>query len=269
MTNFSKKSLSNIQEEIIAGRSISNQNLQENALMNLFLESPTAMGLLTGSNHTFQMVNDEYLKMIERDAVVGFTVEEILPEAVDQGFLDILDEVYQTSTSVSAKEVLVFINKSGGESYHYLDYVFKPFVSDSGDVNGILFFVTDVTEKVKSRLAIEISEQKLREAQKIGHISNFELDLKTNVITWSDELFDQFQYLKGQSIPSIELFFSNVHPEDIDFVLKEYKVAFSTFHDSDCTYRIIVNDGTVRFIHAKYKFEFDQTGEPIRLYGII
>src|ERR1700730_16994120 len=69
-----------------------------NQWRDFFVESPAAMALLSGPAHRVVCGKRAYLKMAgrERNEIIGKLVRDVLPELVDQGFLDLLNRVYQT-----------------------------------------------------------------------------------------------------------------------------------------------------------------------------
>ena len=49
--------------------------------------------------------------------------------------------------------------------------------------------IVDITERKNVEEALKISEEDLKESQKIAHIGNWRLDIATNSVVWSDELY--------------------------------------------------------------------------------
>src|SRR5690349_18599368 len=68
----------------------------------LFDQAPTFLAMLRGPDHVFEMANPSYLALISHRHVVGRTVAEALPEAVAQGYVSLLDEVYRTGKPYTA-----------------------------------------------------------------------------------------------------------------------------------------------------------------------
>lgn len=127
----------------------------------MFLNAPSAVVMLKGENHIYEMANPLYLDLIGKTAIIGKTVAEVIPEIEDQGFIKILDSVYHTSKSVTGKEVLVKLNRKGTGELHdtYLNFIFQPYRNLSGKIKGIFFFANDVTEQIIARKMMEKSEK--------------------------------------------------------------------------------------------------------------
>ncbi|MCW3119632.1 MAG: domain S-box-containing protein, partial [Chitinophagaceae bacterium] len=138
-----------------------------------------------------------------------------------------------------------------------------------GNVVTILSLVQDITERKNAEEDLRQSEIRLKEAQAIAHISNWEIDLLQDVHTWSDEFYRIYGLSKGVDQPSQELFQTLIHPDDLDFVQKKMQDASRTFINSSFNFRFIRKDGVIRFGYSEWKFDFDAKGKPLRLFGIL
>jgi len=122
----------------------------------LFSKAPSAIGMLKGANHVFEMVNPPYLQLIGKKDIIGKTVADVLPEVIEQGFVSMLDHVYATGNAYKASETLVLIDKerNGELTEYYINFVFQAYKNTDGAIEGVSFFVNDVTEQVVTRKAI-------------------------------------------------------------------------------------------------------------------
>jgi PAS domain S-box-containing protein len=59
-----------------------------------------------------------------------------------------------------------------------------------------------------------------------------------------------------------------VHPEDMEQVTTKIKESQKTLSNTVLNHRIILKDGTIKYIEGEARFEFDKSGKPIGLYGI-
>ena len=130
-------------------------------------------------------------------------------------------------------------------------------------------YARDITESRIAEENLRKSEARLKEAQSIAHISNWEIDLVQNVHTWSDEFYKIYGLNKGEMQPSAEAFLSFMHSEDAAFAQKKVQEAFDTLKDSSFNFRFIRKDGIIRHGCTEWKFDFDKKGNPVRLYGIL
>ena len=153
--------------ELIAGQiapSLANlQALEERTaerdrMRALFQQAPGFMCVLAGPEHVFELVNESYEQLIGHRHVEAKTVREALPEVVDQGFLELLDEVYRTGTPYLGQGQKVALQRTPGAALEerYIDFVYQPILDVNGAAIGIFAEGSDVTEKLKS-------ERELRE----------------------------------------------------------------------------------------------------------
>ncbi len=85
-------------EKIRAQRELS---AEREGLRRMFEQAPGFIAVVAGPDHRFTMANAAYRKLIGDREVVGRTVREVLPEVAEQGFIDLLDQVYRSGEPFS------------------------------------------------------------------------------------------------------------------------------------------------------------------------
>lgn len=132
--------------KVIAERLLGNERER---LALLFEQSPGFMAMLDGPSHVFSLANPNYLKLVDYRPVLGRTVAEALPEAHAQGYVGMLDTVYQSGEAMVAHGFKFTMPglEGGGERQRYLDFVYQPIRSSTGEIAGIFVEGIDVTEK--------------------------------------------------------------------------------------------------------------------------
>lgn len=143
--------------------------------------------MLDGPDHLFEMANEPYLQLIGKRNVVGKTVRQAVPEAVGQGFIDLLDRVYRTGKPFVGRAMPIELARSASETLElrYLDFVYQPRRDSQGNVNGIIVLGIDVTESRRAEQLL-LQSEKLnavgRLASSIAHEINNPLAAVTNLI---------------------------------------------------------------------------------------
>lgn len=108
------------------------------------------MAMLVGPEHRFELANAGYLKLVGHRHVIGRTVREALPEAIGQGYLDILDRVFASGEAYTATGALFVEESQNGQAIdHWVDFVYQPVREADGQVTGIFVHGFDVTERRK------------------------------------------------------------------------------------------------------------------------
>lgn len=133
-------------------------------LSEMFQQSPSFMAILRGSDHRFEFVNPAYLQVIGHRDVVGRTVADILPDAVRQGYLDLLQEVYRTGEVYRATSAKYAVQAEIGGPVveRYVDFVFQPIKALDETTTGILVVGFDVTDRIEAARELAESEAFLR-----------------------------------------------------------------------------------------------------------
>lgn len=136
----------------------------------LFEQSPSFMTLLSGRRHVFEMANPEYLKLVGHRDLVGRTVAEALPEAAAQGFVDLLDEVFDSGLPYRAygAKFARQDRPDGDVVERFVDFVYQPLVNDAGVVTGVFVEGIDVTDRREADDAVRASDARLRFLDRIG-----------------------------------------------------------------------------------------------------
>ncbi len=89
--------------------------------------------------------------------MVGRTIAEALPEVVGQGFVALLDSVFQSGKAFAAygRKVHLHTEPDGPERERYLDFVYQPLTDSTGAVTGIFTEGVDATERVQAEIRRE------------------------------------------------------------------------------------------------------------------
>ena len=74
-------------------------------LENLIMQAPAFFCLLDGPEHRYKLVNDKYQQLFPKRQLEGRTVAEAVPEVIEQGFIEVLDNVYNTGKEFVAEEI--------------------------------------------------------------------------------------------------------------------------------------------------------------------
>lgn len=133
--------------------------INRSQLAQMFAHAPGFMALVTGPDHRFELTNPNYQKVIGHREVIGRTVGEVLTDAVAQGYLDLLDQVYRTGEAHRADSALYAVQAEPGGKIvdRYVDFVFQPLKED-GRVWGVFIQGMDVSDRHRADQALALSE---------------------------------------------------------------------------------------------------------------
>jgi len=122
-----------------------------------------------------------------------------------------------------------------------------------------------IAERAVDRLAE--SESALAEAQHLARVGSFETDLVSGRATWSQELYRILGRKPSELPPGWHSWRRCIHPEDLGRVeeivrrVSDERVGTSVIH------RIVRPDGQIRTVEARFRFELDEWGAPVRILG--
>ncbi len=123
---------------------------ERNRLVEMFMQAPGFVAILSGPAHRFQMHNDAYGQLIGHRDIAGRSVREALPELDGQGFFDLLDSVFATGEPYEGRESPARLQRTpdGPLETVYLNFIYQPIRDGSGVVVGIFVQGHDVTANV-------------------------------------------------------------------------------------------------------------------------
>lgn len=117
----------------------------------LFRQAPGFIAVLTGADHRFTFANDAYLKLIGGRQVVGRAMVEALPEVIDQGFVDLLDQVLASGEPTGMTGAPVMLEGPDGQlRQRFVDFTYQPIFDAAGAVGGVFVQGADRTEEVRA-----------------------------------------------------------------------------------------------------------------------
>ncbi len=123
--------------------------------------------------------------------------------------------------------------------------------------------------RMLSNQALQRSEALLTKAQRIARLGNWDWNIVTNELVWSDEIYRMFGLDPNEFGATYEAFLAAVHPEDRGFVMKAVDGALYERTPYSIDHRIVRPDAIERFVHEEAEVTFDPSGKPIRMIGTV
>ncbi|PKO39179.1 MAG: diguanylate cyclase [Betaproteobacteria bacterium HGW-Betaproteobacteria-6] len=111
------------------------------------------------------------------------------------------------------------------------------------------------------------SQKQLGEAQRLARLGSWELDLVSNELIWSEELYRIFELDPAQVVSSYKVFLNLVHPDDRDRVDRVFRDSVAQHHDYEIEHRLLMPDGRIKLILERGNTHYDDQGQPLRTIG--
>ncbi|MBX3225034.1 MAG: response regulator [Labilithrix sp.] len=102
--------------------------------------------------------------------------------------------------------------------------------------------------------------------QEVARVGTWEWSLETNSLTWSDELRRIFALPDGVG-PTLDFFTRSLHPDDRDQFFASVEQAVMERRSFQLGHRILLADGTVRWLHCRGVLLQDADGTPLTVVG--
>jgi PAS domain S-box-containing protein len=115
--------------------------------------------------------------------------------------------------------------------------------------------------------ALQQSNARLEEAQRVAHIGHYEWNLIENRVTWSDELYRIYGLSPQKGPIDAATVLEMIHPEDREYVSREAEETIRGGIHSKAEHRIVRPDGQVRFVQGLGTVKRDASGRAYEMFG--
>jgi len=115
--------------------------------------------------------------------------------------------------------------------------------------------------------ALQQSNARLEQAQRLAHIGHYEWDLIENRVTYSEELCRIWGIPPVKDSFDVSAIFERIHPEDRENVSREAAEAISNGIHAKSEHRIVLPSGEVRFILGLGTIKRDASGKAYEMFG--
>ncbi|MBC7608380.1 MAG: PAS domain-containing protein [Polaromonas sp.] len=123
-------------------------------------------------------------------------------------------------------------------------------------------------ERDQGEAALRATQERLLTAQRIGHIGNWECDVKADEVWWSAQTFEIYGMDPGDAPGRYANVLAKVYPAD----RPGFEIAQKKLWEGgrlDLAHRIVLPDGRVRWVHRLGEASFDADGKLVSLAGTV
>ncbi|MFA6618298.1 MAG: ATP-binding protein [Candidatus Neomarinimicrobiota bacterium] len=207
----------------------------------------------TPIDYRFVLINKAFNKLTGIDAshYIGKTAKQVLPE-IEQIWIDNYGKVAKTGKSLHFEHY----STEFGKYYNVTAY--------SPKKNYFATVFSDTTQdRLQNKQLLE-NQYYLSKAQEMGKIGTWELDILTNELFWTDEIYKMFNIPIGTPL-TYKQFLNGIHPDDQNYLNERWAEALKK-NNYDIEHRLLIN-GEVKWLREKAELEYDKQGKAIKAIG--
>jgi PAS domain S-box-containing protein len=158
------------------------------------------------------------------------------------------------------------LRRNDGE-YRWLSDQGVPRYNAQGEFLGYIGSCVDVTRLLRQQKALDQFEERVALAAEAAQLGVWEFDTATERIWVSDKVRQLFQFSPGDEITYSE-FQKRVHPDDRAARDRVMRRTLHTHGSYETEYRILLGDGTVRWIAGRGRYLPEKDGKSARVLGV-
>ncbi len=201
-----------------------------------------------------------YFSEFSREEMLNRQVSDIYYESADR-----LDFLRTLSEKGEVRDYELRLKAGTGE-IRYVSINARLILNESGDPDHIDGAFRDVTERRLAKDALKETHEKLVRAQRVAKIGSWENSLVTGHLNWSEQMYHLMGFSPGDPVnfaKAAKVF----SPSDLHRLEDALAKAMNENAPYSMNFKIILADGTERYIHDEGELIRDESGKAILMYG--
>jgi len=127
--------------------------------------------------------------------------------------------------------------------------------------------VTDITAAKQAEEKLRRNEWNLLEAQRLGRLGSWSLDVSSGTVTNTPEIWRAFGLKPGEDCSRPDFWFDRIHPEDRKRVRDLFEKCLVEKTDYEAEFRVLRPDGTISYQHAVGRPIVNEAGNLVEFVG--
>ncbi|MBC7000398.1 CheR family methyltransferase [Cytophaga sp. FL35] len=197
----------------------------------------------------------------ERD--LGRSIESFASE-----FDDATRDIFLEDCQMALEELQTFEKEICDRKKNWYLNKIAPFVTSEKRIEGVVVTFVSISDLKENELALQLKSEELAKAQEVARMGSWRLDVKTNKVFWTEELYRMYGFDPHLPPPP--------YTEHMKLFTKESweelsKAVEKTAHDGTpyaLELRMLKRDGSLGWIFASGNAYYDEMGEITHLRGI-
>lgn len=234
-------------------------------LLKYIIENMDSTVAMLDKEHRFMYTSQKYKTDfgIQDQEILGVNAYEVFPNLPDR--IKVAHQLaLEGISSSSEKDEIILPDK-----VLYNKWSCIPWFEDHEKVGGYIVYIEDITDRVILENTLKEEQNKLKEAQRIAKIGNWEFDLQTQELFWSDEAYAILGIERGVKSLVYADFLEFLHPDDKDKVQQAFLSAIKDHKPYEVRHRVLLKNGEVKVVQEKSEIYYDEQGQALRAVGTV
>ncbi|MBN3994431.1 MAG: AAA family ATPase [Nostoc sp. NMS2] len=116
---------------------------------------------------------------------------------------------------------------------------------------------------------LENSQEQLNLALKSGKIGVWSWDIANDLFDWDEQTYQLFGLTPETFVATSEAILARLHPDDSPLLAQSLSRAINEGIEHDLEYRIIWDDGSIRYLACRGKAFFNEAGKATHMSGVV
>jgi len=211
--------------------------------------------------------------------ILGYTKEQIEGKKItslkwnflnpDKSIMQIEDyPVYKViNTKKPLYDYTLGISKPNRKETTWVSVVATPELDENEKITKVIINFIDITEKNNAQNKLLKSEKELNKVQEITHTGSWYLDVETNEVTWTEELYKMYGFDSTLPPPPYTEHMKLFTPESWDILSKSLDKTRRTGIPYELTLNTVREDGSNGWMWVRGEAVFDQNNKITGLWG--
>ena len=211
-----------------------------------------------------EAINPVAARMVGRPSsdIVGRKATDVLPPQIA------VRVEADLRATIAAATVVRFESEGGVDGATFIEVVQVPLFNADGIIDRVFVAARDITHLKTADARLSELNKRLLLAEQIAHVGHWRVDLPSQVILWSDEVY-RIYGLELSAPLDMEQAIKAYHPEDRAEVSRLVEKAIAEKVGYEFSLRIVRPDGSIRHVASRCMLEISDGGEVSAIFGTL
>ncbi|WP_324680549.1 PAS domain-containing protein [Hymenobacter sp. GOD-10R] len=189
----------NAAEQVLARRE---REAQQQLVNLVFEQAPLPVFVATGPTFVLEVINAQAARLFHktREQLLGLPYADAFPEFMQQGFGELLRDVWQSGQARTFTDVPVYFRNRPPQELGYFTFVYQPLLDAQGQVHEIVCVGIEVTDQVRARQQVQDLNEELAAINEELTATNEELYESNTQLTRTNVDLDTFIYAASHDL---------------------------------------------------------------------